>query len=116
TEMPVKTVSLEETETSMRANPRKTCLINANYRIQNRDYKSYILDISIGGVFVETSEKFAAGQKMLLNFSLPKYPHPFGLTGKIAWVGSRGFGVKFDEVTQHQKEILKTFVEPKNQE
>ena len=32
-EMPETTVSLEGNESSMRENPRKPCLINANYRI-----------------------------------------------------------------------------------
>ena len=33
-ELPERTVSLEENESSMRENPRKPCLINANYSIQ----------------------------------------------------------------------------------
>ena len=41
-ESPITTVSLEETGPSMRENSRKPCLINANYKIQDRDFKSYI--------------------------------------------------------------------------
>ena len=65
-EMPERTVSLEGNDSSMRENPRKPCLINANYSIKNKDYKSYILDISIGGVFVETNETFT-GSPFVLN-------------------------------------------------
>ncbi|HSM90394.1 MAG TPA: PilZ domain-containing protein, partial [Desulfobacterales bacterium] len=57
TEPPERTLSLEETEPSMRENPRKTCLINADCRIQGNSFRSYILDISIGGVFIETGER-----------------------------------------------------------
>ncbi len=110
-EMPEKTVSLEGNESSMRENPRKPCLINANYRIQNKDYKSYILDISVGGVFIETAETFNIGQKIGLNFTLPNYPAPFKLIGTISWGSPRGFGVKFDNVSAPQGEFLKSFIE-----
>lgn len=97
----------------MRENPRKPCLINANYRIQNKDYKSYILDISIGGVFIETNEKFTLGQKIVLNFALPNNKKPFKLTGTISWGSPRGFGVKFDEIPVQDGEILRSFVQQK---
>jgi len=113
-ELPERTVSLEENESSMRENPRKPCLINANYRVQNKDFKSYILDISIGGVFIETNEKFAIGQKVEMNFGLPNYSKPFKLVGTISWSSSRGFGVKFNQVPVQQGEILRSFVEQKD--
>jgi uncharacterized protein (TIGR02266 family) len=112
-EGPITTVSLEETEISMREHPRKACLINANYSIQNKDFKSYILDISIGGVFIETSEKMPIGKKVTLKFSLPNHPQPFTLSGKIAWSSSRGFGLKFESVTSQQGDMLKSFVAQK---
>jgi len=113
-ELPEKTVSLEGNESSMRENPRKPCLINANYRVQNKDFKSYILDIGIGGVFIETKEKFIVGQKIELNFALPNYTKPFKLAGTISWGNPRGFGVKFNEVPVQQGELLRSYVEQKD--
>lgn len=110
-ELPETTVSLEGNESSMRENPRKSCLINAKYRIQNKDYKSYILDISIGGVFIETAEIFTIGQKIGLNFALPDFAKPLKLIGTISWGSPRGFGVKFDNVPGPQGEILKSFID-----
>ena len=112
-EMPERTVSLEDNESSMRENPRKPCLINANYTIQNEDYKSYILDISIGGVFIETDKKFTLGQKILLNFMLPNNQKPFKINGTISWGSPRGFGVKFDEIPPSEGAILRSYVEQK---
>jgi uncharacterized protein (TIGR02266 family) len=109
-DLPVNMVSLEETEASMRENPRKPCLINTNYRIQDRNLKSYILDVSVGGVFIETDEKFPKGKELLLKFSLPNQPQPFTFSGKIAWSSPKGFGVKFEDVTPTQGDILKSFV------
>jgi Tfp pilus assembly protein PilZ len=110
-DVPVKMVSLEETEASMRENPRKPCLINTNYRIQDRNFKSYILDVSVGGVFVETNEGFPTDKDILLKFSLPNRSQPFTFSGKIAWSSPKGFGVKFDNVTAIQGNLLKSFID-----
>ena len=107
----IEMVSLEETEASMRENARKPCLINTKYRIQDREFNSYILDVSVGGVFIETKDGFPKGKDLLLKFSLPNRPHPFTFSGKIAWSSPKGFGVKFDNVTPSQGDILKSFIE-----
>lgn len=112
-EMPVKTVSIEESDASMRENPRKPCLINSISRIQDRKFKSYILDISTGGAFIETHAKFSIGKDLLLKFSLPNHPQPFTFSGKIAWCSAKGFGVKFENVSKLQGDILKSFIEQK---
>ena len=110
-EIPVRTVSLEGTETSMRENPRKSCLLNADYRIQDRNFKSYLLDISIGGVYIESDTKFPIGGELLLKFSLPNRPQPFIFSGTIAWSSDKGFGVKFHKISETQSDIIKSFVE-----
>lgn len=109
-ELPVNTVSIEESEASMRENPRKPCLINAHYRMQDRKFKSYILDISIGGVFIESNAKFPIGKDLLLKFSLPDHPQPFTFRGKIAWNTAKGFGLKFENVSDLQRNLLKSFI------
>jgi Tfp pilus assembly protein PilZ len=107
----VTTVSLDETEPSMRENLRKPCLINANYSIQDRNFQNYILDISIGGVFIETDQKLPVGNDMLLKFSLPNHAKSFTLNGIVAWNSPRGFGVKFKDMSSQQGELLKAFVD-----
>jgi uncharacterized protein (TIGR02266 family) len=95
----------------MRENPRKSCLINANYQIRGNDFRSYILDISIGGVFIETKERVAVGENITLNFSLPSQAQPFSMTGTIAWSGPSGFGVKFKTPPAPQGMAIRSFVE-----
>jgi hypothetical protein len=109
-ELPVKTVKIEESEASMREKPRKPCLIDANYIVQDRKFKSYILDISIGGVFIETDAKFPIGEELLLKFSLPDHPQPFAFRGKIVWKSAKGFGLKFENVSDLQNDLLKSFI------
>ena len=110
-EIPVRTVSLEGAENSMRENPRKSCLINADYRIQDRNFNSYLLDISIGGVYIESDTRFPLGGELLIKFSLPNRPQPFTFSGTIAWSSDKGFGLKFDKISEMQSDIIKSFVE-----
>jgi len=94
-----------------RGDNRRTCLISADYIIGKEAFSGYILDISAFGVFIETNESFPAGQKLSMSFSLPNHQKPFNFKGQIVWSGSQGAGVKFDYLSPHQKEILKTFSE-----
>jgi hypothetical protein len=109
-EPPEKTVSLEETESSMRESMRRVCLINAGYTVRGRNYRSYILDISIGGVFIETGERFSVGESITVNFTLPNQPAALVLRGIIAWSGPRGFGVRFERLAPPVNEAIQRFV------
>ena len=113
TELPLQTVSIEEAEASMRENTRKPCLIKATYRIEDRNYRSYLLDISIGGVFIEADTVFPVGRQLLLKFALPNRQQPITFAGKIVWSTARGFGVKFDKVSALQSDMLTSFIEQK---
>ena len=112
-ELPVNTLSIEESDASMRENPRKPCLINAHYRVQDHNFKTYILDISIGGVFIETNAKFPIGKELMLKFTLPDHLQPFSFRGKIAWKSAKGFGVKFENISVLQGDILNSFITQK---
>ena len=110
-EPPERTLSLEETEPSMRENPRRACLINADCRIKGDSFRSYMLDISIGGVFIETNERVPVGETILLNFTLPTLSHPVALPGKIAWSGPQGFGVKFEGLPPPESRAIKDYID-----
>ena len=94
-----------------RKHARKDCLINVNFKIRGQKFSSYILDISSSGAFIETSEPFTRGLKMLLHFSSPETRNPLDLIGEIVWADPRGVGVKFHHLTKHQVQILKSFCE-----
>jgi uncharacterized protein (TIGR02266 family) len=111
TEPPEKTVRLEGTEPTMRENIRRTCLINASYTVRGRSFRSYILDISIGGVFIETGDRQTVGEPVTLLFSLPDAAQPFKTQGLIAWSGPQGFGVRFENLAPPQGNAIRTYVE-----
>jgi len=90
---------------------RKDCLINVHFKIRGQKFRSYILDISKSGAFIETSATLTNGLKMLLGFSSPEDRQPLDLIAEIVWADSRGVGVKFLHLTEDQSRILKSFTE-----
>jgi Tfp pilus assembly protein PilZ len=109
--LPLKTISLDDYESSMREYPRKPCLIKVIAAVQNHTFKSYIIDISTVGVFIETSDNYAVGQTIKLAFALPDQKKPIKLAGKIAWKGLQGIGVKFETLTTHQEAKIRVYID-----
>jgi Tfp pilus assembly protein PilZ len=110
-EMPVKTISLDDYESSMRETPRKSCMIKVECHIGGKTFKSCIIDISHVGVFIESADNFPVGQEIMLTFSLPGNKNSLRLSGEIAWSGFQGFGVKFGNLSTQQRDIIKSFVD-----
>ena len=98
-------------QTDRRTNVRKDCLINVHFKIRGQKFRSYILDISKSGAFIETSTAFSKGLKMLLSFSSPEDRQPLNLIGEIVWADNRGIGVKFLHLTEDQSRKLESFTE-----
>jgi hypothetical protein len=88
---------------------RKTCLMPVNYSVGGRPFKGYILDVSVYGAFIETSDYFFSGQQIIMTFSVPHYQKPLTVSGEIAWSSQNGMGIKFGQLTPHQHEVIKTF-------
>ena len=79
----------------IRKHPRKECLIAVNYATKGRAYQNFIQDISTEGVFIETRESFAVGDKILLTISYSNEQRPFKIEGEVARIDSKGVGIKF---------------------
>lgn len=111
---PIRTVNLDDDESFMRGNPRKICLIAVKCKVEDRSFKSYIIDISSVGVFIETNDRFPIGQKITMALKLPNHHEAFQLKGRIARSGSKGIGVKFYDLTASQQELIQKFIENRN--
>jgi Tfp pilus assembly protein PilZ len=105
-ETPARSSSLDK-----RSHLRKPCLISVDYIVENRKFKSFMLDISTFGVFIETKNLFPVGKEIIMTFTLSNYQKPFKLTGEIVWSGSQGIGAKFKYLNQHQFDIIKSYSE-----
>jgi Tfp pilus assembly protein PilZ len=94
-----------------RSDSRKDCLINVIFKIRGQKFRSYILDISKSGAFIETSTTFSPGLKMILGFASPEDRQRLDLIGEIVWADTRGVGVRFVHLTKDQSKKLKSFTE-----
>lgn len=105
--------------------PRRTCLFPIAFRPkssgENGDsFKGKCLDISSGGVFVETPELVTLNSIIDVEFVLPYQDHPtIACRGMVKWHNTRpnptkpnypiGLGVKFVDLTDSVQEAIKAF-------
>lgn len=94
-----------------RAHDRKECLIPVDYSTKDRFFRDFIQDISAGGVFIETRDKFGVGQEIALTFSVPNSQIPFRVLGQVTRTSDQGIAVQFKKVTRYQEEILQFLLE-----
>jgi CheY-like chemotaxis protein len=103
--------------------PRRPCVIRLRYRLQDRLVTARGLDISRGGLFVESHELPAPGVtlQMEMQLSLPGEQGPWiSGVGVVAWLNQRerpmkpnhpvGFGVKFTDLPMTSAGVLNGFL------
>ncbi len=66
------------------------------FTAKNRKYKGSITNISRGGTFITTKNKFALGQMIQLDFREDKACNAIRLKGWVVRLSPNGVGVKFD--------------------
>jgi len=85
-------------------------LIPVKCRIEDRSFKSYIIDFSKVGAFIESNDRFPVGQKIIMAFKLPNHHQSLQLNGRIARSGPRGMGVKFYNLSPTHEDAILSFV------
>ena len=78
--------------------PREKCSIITDYIVDDRNYKGIMRNISPYGAFISSRHLFPVNQVILQSFFFPNFEIPIRSNSKIVWVGSGGFGVKFDSL------------------
>ena len=104
-------ISVKSGKLDKRNHQRKPCLISVDYKVGNRKFKSFMLDISTFGVFIETKNLFPVGKEIIMTFTLSNYQKPFKLTGEIIWSGVQGIGARFKYLNRRQFAIIKSYSE-----
>ena len=109
-EEPIKTLNLDETESLMRENTRKVCQIPVKCKVEDRSFKSYVIDISAVGALIESNDSFPVGQKILMALSLPNQPKALEITGRIVRSGPKGIAVKYQNLKRIHEELIRLFI------
>ncbi|MBW2011491.1 MAG: PilZ domain-containing protein [Deltaproteobacteria bacterium] len=94
----------------LRQSYRKNFFMIIDYNVEGQYFRDFIQDINEGGLFIETYQKFSAGQSILMSFMSPEFVKPFKIGGEIVHVRPYGFGVKFKIENQVQEEAIKNLV------
>ena len=93
-----------------REHERKRFPSTLDYSTESASYRDFIKDISIGGIFIETSNSFSVGEQISMTILLPEHEKKITIQGEIVRIEKQGIGVKF-KTSQLQKEIVKSFVD-----
>ena len=89
---------------------RKDFFMTVDYVVNDRYYRDFIQDMSNGGVFIKTRQKFEPGQDVLMTFMSPDQQKPFKILGEIMRTLDDGIGVRFKKESQVQEEIIAALV------
>lgn len=84
------------TDVEKRELPRRSSALVVTYTDACRRYEDLARDISAGGLFIETRERFVVGDQIGIAFRLPDVSAPIRLSGKIVRTSPTGIGVQFD--------------------
>jgi Tfp pilus assembly protein PilZ len=73
---------------------------------QSDDREGVGKDISIGGMFVETSAPAGFGESVVIHVSLPGSDEILALPGVIRWVRNGGMGVQFGLLGARETHVI----------
>jgi CheY-like chemotaxis protein len=100
---------------------RQTCLFQLSWRADGDSCPGKCLDLSNGGLFVETPEQPPTGTVVQISFVLPGQP-PVSVeaSGKVAWHNTRtqarkpnypvGFGIRFTAISDRATAAIRDFL------
>jgi Tfp pilus assembly protein PilZ len=89
----------QKSKDEKRKYPRRSTLMDITYSSdQRRIFEDFVLNISLGGLYIETNLVTELGQKLTMTFSYPDSGDPIKVLGKIIRVDSEGIGVKFNKL------------------
>ncbi len=89
-----------QTTEEKRASQRIPSSAVVTYASRGKAYEDFLIDISAGGLFIETHTIHSVGQHLSLTFPLPGYQNYIKVTGIVVRTTGRGIGVMFDESIQ----------------
>lgn len=88
----------------LRKFPRRISIRAVLFAAQNRYFAATTTNISNGGVFIETRDKFKKGQIITLVIARTKITKGVMLKGRVVHLRRQGFGLKFISLLKNGKE------------
>lgn len=100
---------------SRRAHPRVHLAVQVGYRTAGAFLVSYTVDLSGGGLYIESADPLPEGTQLELQMAVPGVPEPVRLSGVVVWtqraeMGGHppGMGIQFQGVEATFGELIDT--------
>ncbi|MCB2145733.1 MAG: PilZ domain-containing protein [Deltaproteobacteria bacterium] len=95
----------------LREFPRVPCNITLDLAADGRAINCSAMDISAGGMFVESCESFTMNQLVSICFSVADDQLALKLKGRVVRLEHGGIGIKYESLTSYQIEIMKNMID-----
>ena len=95
--------------------PRMNCNLLVDFVVRDKAYRGYLRDISAGGLFIVTSDRFEIDQKVSLCFTMDESNQAvaFKLTGRIKRLYNDGIAIEYQDIPQPQQSVIDAMVHKK---
>ena len=98
--------------------------MEVSYKESGSFIKSYIINVSGGGVFIKTATSLPLDSKITLSLTLPDNPEIMQLEGVVVWTNPRGgknsfprgMGIKFVNMKKEYAEKIQNLVKEHKKE
>jgi len=96
-----------------RAFNRMDCHLLVDFTVGGKAYRGYLRDISAGGIFIVTSDKFEIDQEVVLCFSMDESNEAiaFKLTGRIKRLYNDGIAIEYQDIPHYQQSVIDAMVQ-----
>ncbi len=107
-------------QSEKRKEPRIPVRIRIQYETADKFFEDYIRNLSLGGIFVETSKPLPVHTKLKIQLSLPEMEEPLVVDGVVVHtlrVGREaaqpvnGMGIKFSTLDNQSKQLLEEYLQ-----
>lgn len=79
--------------------PRKVCRIPVRYYYNEGVFNNFIVNIGLGGCFIETQKPFLIGEKLLMDIQLNGEAKSIRVKGEVTNANRMGMGIEFEKVS-----------------
>ena len=109
-------------QVSQRDAPRVALRLNVHYGFgdEERELQEYSINVSTGGLFIETVEPLPVATPLRLEFLLPEQERPIRCVGRVAWLNAedgqqnprlpKGMGVQFVDISLEDMRLIRSFI------
>lgn len=107
---------------SQRDAPRVALRLSVHYGFgeEERELQEYSINVSTGGLFIETEDPPTISTPLRLEFFLPGQERPIRCLGKVAWLNAedgqqnrqlpKGMGVQFVDMSLEDMRLIRSFI------